>query len=62
MVAPVSGVVRDVILKPGEQADPPQVVRIAEIDPLWVETYLPVSSIGLGGLGTQATVVAEAPD
>jgi RND family efflux transporter MFP subunit len=62
--SPVSGVVVDVVLRPGElaasnQKDP--IMRLAEIDPLHVELILPVSAFGKIKVGQRAMVVPEAP-
>jgi RND family efflux transporter MFP subunit len=62
--APFSGVVVDVIQKPGEFAtsnlkDP--IVRLAEIDPLNVEVILPVAMYGQIKAGARATVIPEQP-
>jgi len=62
--SPVTGVVVDVVLRPGElaasnQKDP--IMRLAEIDPLHVELILPVSAFGKIKPGQRATVVPEAP-
>jgi RND family efflux transporter MFP subunit len=62
--SPFTGVVVDVIQKPGEFAtsnlkDP--IVRLAEIDPLNVEVILPVSMYGQVKSGARATVMPEQP-
>ena len=62
--SPVSGVVVDVVLRPGElatsnQKDP--IVRLMEIDPLNVELILPVSAFGKIKLGQRAKVTLESP-
>lgn len=62
--SPFTGVVVDVIQKPGEFAtsnlkDP--IVRLAEIDPLNVEVILPVMMYGKIKVGQRATVVPENP-
>ena len=44
--SPVTGGVVEVILKQGEYADPLQVVELAQIDPLRVEVFAPVSWLG----------------
>lgn len=62
--SPFSGVVVEVLLKPGEFGatsirDP--IMKLAEIDPLHVEVVLPVSVYGKIKSGQKATVMPEAP-
>ena len=62
--SPVTGVVVDVILRPGEltssnQKDP--IARLMEIDPLHVELILPLSEFGNIKAGRRATVMPEKP-
>lgn len=62
--SPVTGIVVDVRLRPGEltssnQKDP--IIRLAEIDPLNVELVLPVSAFGKIRRGQRAVVMPEAP-
>ena len=57
--SPLSGVVVDVMLRPGEYADPPQVMKLAQIDPLRIEAYAPVSLLGKLRVGMPVTVVPE---
>ena len=62
--SPFSGVVVEVLLKPGEFGatsirDP--IMKLAEIDPLHVEVVLPVSLYGKIKPGQQAIVMPEAP-
>jgi RND family efflux transporter MFP subunit len=62
--SPVSGVVVEVHLRPGEltssnQKDP--IVRLMEIDPLNVELILPVREFGRIKAGQRAWVLPEAP-
>jgi RND family efflux transporter MFP subunit len=62
--SPLSGVVVEVMLKPGEFGaitfkDP--IMKLAEIDPLHVEVVLPVSQYGLVKAGQKASVMPEAP-
>lgn len=59
--SPVKGVVVRRILAPGEFADPPQILEIAEIDPLRVEVFAPVSWLGRLRVGERAQVAPEAP-
>ena len=62
--SPLSGVVVEVLLKPGEFGaitfkDP--IMKLAEIDPLHVEVVLPVSQYGQVKQGQKAQVVPEPP-
>jgi membrane fusion protein, multidrug efflux system len=62
--SPVTGVVVDVLLRPGElmssnQKDP--IMKIAEIDPLNVELVLPVDQFGRIRVGQVAQVRPEEP-
>lgn len=62
--SPFSGVVVEVLLRPGEFGatsirDP--IMKLAEIDPLHVEVVLPVSLYGKIKPGQQAIVMPEAP-
>jgi len=60
--SPVNGVVVRRILSAGEYADPPQVIEIAEIDPLYVQAYAPLSLLDTVALGAKAQVVTEGPE
>lgn len=62
--SPLDGVVIEVMLKPGEFGaitfkDP--IMKLAEIDPLYVEVVLPVSQYGRVKPGQKAVVMPEAP-
>ena len=57
--SPLHGVVVEVMLRPGEYADPPQVMKLAQIDPLRIESYAPVSMLGKLRVGMPAKVVPE---
>jgi RND family efflux transporter MFP subunit len=59
--SPVDGVVVELILSGGEYADPPQVMKIAQIDPLRVEVYAPVSLLGRIEVGSVGKVTLEGP-
>ena len=61
IVSPVDGVVVELILSKGEYADPPQIMKIAEIDPLWVEVYAPVALLGKIQVGSVGSVNLENP-
>ena len=57
----VKGVVVEVIRNPGEYADPPQILELAQIDPLRVEVFAPVSALGRIEVGAIGIVQPEAP-
>jgi RND family efflux transporter MFP subunit len=62
--SPFTGIVVEVLLKPGEFGaitfkDP--ILKLAEIDPLHVEVILPVSLYGRVKMGQRATVMPEPP-
>jgi RND family efflux transporter MFP subunit len=59
--SPVRGVVVRRILAPGEYADPPQVLELAQIDPLYVEVFAPVRLLGQIEVGKRASVLPEEP-
>lgn len=59
--SPVKGVVVERILSPGEFADPPQLLELAEIDPLRVEVFAPISYLQQVEVGMTAEVLPEAP-
>jgi RND family efflux transporter MFP subunit len=62
--SPVSGLVVDVVLRPGELATSNQnepIIRLLEVDPLNVELVLPVGEFGRIKVGRPAKVTTEAP-
>jgi RND family efflux transporter MFP subunit len=59
--SPVSGVVVDRLLSPGERVDEEAILRIARIDPLRVEVILPSALYGTLQPGTPAAVTPELP-
>jgi RND family efflux transporter MFP subunit len=61
IVSPVSGIVVRRLIEPGEYADPPQILEVAEIDPLHVEVFVPLALVGRIELGSIATVLPEQP-
>ena len=61
-MSPVDGVVTERTLGPGEFVnDQAHILTIAEMDPLRVETYLPLSFYGHIKVGDTAEVLPEAP-
>jgi len=62
--SPVSGLVVDVVLRPGELSTSNQnepIVRMLEVDPLNVELVLPVSEFGKIKVGQRAKITVEPP-
>jgi RND family efflux transporter MFP subunit len=59
--SPVDGVVVRRIISPGEYADPPQVLEIAQINPLRVEVFAPVSMLDKVSVGETAQIFPEPP-
>jgi RND family efflux transporter MFP subunit len=59
--SPVRGVVVRRILGPGEYGDPPQVLELAQIDPLYVEVFAPAGLLGQISVGMEGRVVPEEP-
>jgi RND family efflux transporter MFP subunit len=59
---PVAGVVMEVIMTPGEYAyEQASIARIAEINPLYVEVFVPIKYYGQVRAGGMAEVYPEAP-
>jgi RND family efflux transporter MFP subunit len=59
--SPIDGVVVERILSEGEYADPPEILRIAQVDPLRVEVYAPLELLGRIEKGSKARILPEAP-
>jgi len=59
--SPIRGVVVQRLLSPGEYAKPPGVLKLAQIDPLYVEVFAPVARLGTIREGMAAEVVPELP-
>lgn len=59
--SPVSGVVVERLLSPGDLAGPDPVLKVAQIDPLHVEVFAPISYLGKITVGMKATVRPESP-
>jgi len=59
--SPIDGVVVRRILSPGEYADPLELLELAQIDPLRVEVFAPVSLLGKISVGTKGQVSMEEP-
>jgi multidrug efflux pump subunit AcrA (membrane-fusion protein) len=59
--SPVNGVVVERFMHPGEFPKQEKILKIAQIDPLRVEVYAPVSMLGKISVGSSAYVKPEAP-
>jgi RND family efflux transporter MFP subunit len=59
--SPLKGVVVERILSPGEWADPPQVLELAQIDPLRVEVFARLEMLDRIEVGQPARVLPESP-
>ena len=59
--SPVTGVVTERMLAPGEFAKQAPIVKIAQIHPLRIEVLLPVAMVGRVTVGMRAEVMPEAP-
>jgi len=59
--SPVSGVVVERFLNPGEYVENTPILKLAQIDPLNVEVILPVGMWGAVKPGMEAQVLPEAP-
>jgi RND family efflux transporter MFP subunit len=57
--SPITGVVMDRMMEPGERVDEEPILRVARIDPLRVEVILPAALFGTVRTGVRATVIAE---
>ena len=60
--SPISGVVVEKYVSPGEYVDGQPLLRVAQIDPLRVEVIVPARMFGRIGPGMTATVVPEFPE
>jgi RND family efflux transporter MFP subunit len=58
---PISGVVVDRLMSPGEVVDEDRILTIAQIDPLRVEVILPSAMFGRFPAGSRAAVTPEFP-
>ena len=64
LYAPADGIIRNRILQPGEMASPQTpVLSLALINPVWVRSYLPETSLGKVHLGAKAEIHTDSyPD
>ncbi len=59
--SPLTGVVVERMLSPGERVEDEAILTIAQIDPLRVDVILPSSAFGSVTVGMRATVIPEYP-
>jgi multidrug efflux pump subunit AcrA (membrane-fusion protein) len=59
--SPINGVVMERFLSPGELVRQSPIVKLAQIHPLRVEVFVPVSVFGKVAVGMKAHVMPEAP-
>jgi len=59
--SPIDAVVMDRMLSVGERAEEQEILRLAQVDPLYVEVFAPVSSWGKIAVGTAVEVFPEEP-
>lgn len=59
--SPITGVVVKRLLSPGEFAAQAPLLKLAQLDPLRVEVFAPVSLLGKIGVGMRVQVMPEAP-
>ncbi|HWU36332.1 MAG TPA: efflux RND transporter periplasmic adaptor subunit [Candidatus Acidoferrum sp.] len=59
--SPITGVVMERLLSPGEFAKQSPILRVAQLDPLQVEVIVPVSQLGKITVGMSAEIIPEAP-
>ncbi len=57
--SPLTGVVVDRLLSPGELARQTPILKLAQIDPLWIEVFAPLSLLGKLAPGLKAEVHPE---
>ncbi len=62
LLSPISGVVENIVLEPGEAAQrDSKVIRVVKIDPLWIEVYVPVTDARTMKVGQPVTVKFPGP-
>jgi RND family efflux transporter MFP subunit len=59
--SPVTGVVVERVVQPGDHTKQTPVLKLAQIDPLRVEVIVPVARLGKIAVGMRADVTPEAP-
>ena len=59
--SPINGVVMERLLSPMEQTKQTPIVKLAQLDPLRVEVFVPISLLGKISVGMSADVLPESP-
>jgi RND family efflux transporter MFP subunit len=59
--SPITGVVVEGFLSPGERADEDPILKLAQLDPLHVEVFVPVERLGQIAVGMRAEVMPQVP-
>jgi RND family efflux transporter MFP subunit len=59
--SPVTGVVMERLLTAGEYANEDPILKLAQLDPLFVEVFVPIEQHGKIAVGKHAEVVPQAP-
>ncbi|RJR51568.1 MAG: efflux RND transporter periplasmic adaptor subunit [Desulfobacteraceae bacterium] len=59
--SPVTGVVVERFLSPGEYVEDRPILEVAQVDPLYVEVVLPVEMLGTVKVGMKSKVMPEMP-
>ncbi|WP_447979415.1 efflux RND transporter periplasmic adaptor subunit [Candidatus Nitrospira bockiana] len=59
--SPINGIVMERFMSPGEFPKQEKILKLAQINPLRVEAYAPVSMLGKIAVGTEAQVKPEPP-
>ena len=61
MRSPITGVVVERFQSPGEFASAKPILKLAQLDPLRVEVFVPASLLGKIAVGMRAEVMPDAP-
>jgi multidrug resistance efflux pump len=59
--SPVTGVVVERFLSPGEYIENQAILKLAQVDPLYVDIIMPVKTLGSVKVGMKGLVKSEAP-
>jgi len=59
--SPITGVVTERLLSPGEFAKQTPLLKVAQLDPLRIEVIVPVAQLGKITVGMPAEIIPEAP-
>ena len=59
---PIPGIIVERAMSPGEVVDEETILRVARIDPLWVQAVLPGARFGTVQVGMRGAVAPEGPE